>query len=46
MPSQTCENAYFLKKTRFFEKLKIGNIRNMRKQNLRNMRQKKISSFL
>ena len=24
MPSQTCENAYFLKKTRFSEKLKIG----------------------
>jgi hypothetical protein len=23
MPSQTCENAYFLKKTRFSEKLKI-----------------------
>ena len=23
MPSQTCENAYFLKKARFSEKLKI-----------------------
>ena len=45
MPSQTCENAYFLKKTRFFEKLKIGNMRNMRKKNLRNMREKKNFKF-